>query len=850
MKILAVDGNSLVNRAFYGVKPLTTRDGKNTNAVYGFINMLNKELSELKPDYAVMAFDMKSPTFRHKKHDYYKANRTGMPPELAEQFGDAKDAAAFMGFHVITCEGYEADDILGTVSAMATESIQVYVMTGDRDSYQLINDNVFVRYVSTKETVFTDKAAIFEKYGVTPLDLIQVKALMGDTSDNIPGVKGIGEKTALDIVKKFGSVQNLYSQLQSTDLLTASVKAKLEADKDKAFESLFLAEICKTAPIGITVDDIKYTGIQKGELCELCERLELNSIIDRLHLRDGEENQEAQSEFKYECTQVKTFSELGLKDVSAAFDEEYIYILDSLFDLQKTPEIFKLKKSKTSLAELFKSGICVTLHDLKSKLLMLYGYGIMSAEAEIFDVLLASYVIDPANTITDERLPLVYGSMGANTKDSEQNAVLTLLAMTKLKAELSQKVKADGMEDLLYNIEIPLSYILAEMEHTGFLVDKQALIAYGELLQKSEEQRRANIYTLAGEEFNINSPKQLSHILFEQMGLPTGKKNKNGYSTDADTLEKLREYSPIIDEILEYRTVAKLKSTYAEGLLKAIAADGRLHTNFKQALTLTGRLSSADPNLQNIPIRTPEGREFRKVFIPPKGKVLVDADYSQIELRLMAAMSGDENMINAFKSGKDIHTTTASQVFGLPVDQVTPEMRKKAKAVNFGIIYGISDFSLAGDIKVTKKQAGEYIRKYFDTYPKIEEYLNSVKQKAYEDGYVSTLYGRRRYIPELQGKNYVQKMFGERVARNAPLQGTAADIIKIAMINVHKELKAKNLDAKLILQVHDELIIECAERDVMEVMVLLQEQMESAAALSVPLEVSVASGDSWENCHE
>ncbi len=883
MKILAIDGNSLVNRAFYGVKPLTTHDGRNTNAVFGLINMLNRELSEIKPDFAVAAFDMKSPTFRHKAFDYYKANRTGMPQELAEQFEAAKSATEFLGFHVVTCEGYEADDILGTVSSFANESIQVYIVTGDRDSYQLINENVYVRYVSTKETVMTTELVIEEKYGVKPRSLIQVKALMGDASDNIPGVKGIGEKTALDLIKKFGSVENLYNNFENTDLITKSVREKLSAGKQSAFDSLFLAEIKLDAPIDFTLEDIKFCGTDKKQLCRLCESLELNSIIQRLALRDGGDDENESNEeqsLDYEVLEVESFAYAGLNNVCVAFDfeEKKVFFcstesstgdkaetkkksknipdqLEMSFEEEKQSgtnpqKIYQIPLNESNLSQLFSYQNSIVLQDIKSAMLQLFEYGVNNIDADVFDVMLASYVVDPANVITQDRLALLYGAKGLDASQKQQKYVLELCSMCKLKNELNEKlVQMNGWE-LLQKVEIPLSFVLADMERVGFLVDKEALTEYGKTLEKRENQRAQKIYEYAGEHFNINSPKQLSHILFEKMQLPVkGKKNKNGYSTDAETLEKLREFSPIIDEIIDYRLVAKLKSTYADGLLKAVADDGRLHTNFKQALTLTGRLSSADPNLQNIPIRTPEGREFRKVFIPGEGKILVDADYSQIELRLMAAMSGDENMINAFASGEDIHSMTAASVFGVDNSLVTPDMRKKAKAVNFGIIYGISDFSLAGDIKVSKKEAAEYIARYFEKYPKIKAYLDNVKASAYEKGYVTTLYSRRRYIPELSSKIYMQRMFGERVAMNAPIQGTAADIIKIAMVNVYRELKKSNLDARLILQVHDELIIECAKSDEQAVKALLKSQMENAASLAVALEVSVESGNNWEDCH-
>lgn len=848
-KVLAVDGNSLVNRAFYGVKPLTTRDGRNTNAVYGFINMLNREISEVKPDYAAIAFDLKSPTFRHKACSYYKANRTGMPPELAEQFEDAKKAAAFLGLHTITCEGFEADDILGTLSSFADDGTQVYIVTGDRDSYQLINQNVFVRYVSTKETILTDTALIEQKYGLLPKQLIQVKALMGDTSDNIPGVRGIGEKTAVDLVKKFGTLENLYENLESSDLITKAVKAKLADGRDSAFESRFLAEIKLDAPIGVSLPELEYHGIQKKELLALCEDLELNSVIDRLSLRESGSAEKTETLPLFpEITDVSDFSEIGETVFSFAYDET-----DSLIYIKTDGgKIFDLPLTKDNLKKIFcGANNSIALHDLKSKLLYLDSNGISlgSVKAEIFDVMLASYVADPSGVITEERLCTVYGSAGADITDTRTRKTLEVTAILKLKEELSETIEKNGQHDLLYNIEFPLSFVLADMEKTGFLIDREKLSEYGSLLSDAQQKREKEIYEIAGTEFNINSPKQLSEVLFEKMLLPHGKKTKSGYSTDADTLEKLRPYSPIIDEITEYRLIAKLKSTYADGLLKAVSSDGRLHTNFKQALTLTGRLSSADPNLQNIPVRTKEGREFRKVFIPKEGHVLVDADYSQIELRIMAAISDDDNMCSAFESGADIHTSTASQVFGVPKDEVTPEMRKKAKAVNFGIIYGISDFSLAGDIKVTKKEAAQYIATYFEKYPGIKAYLDGEKQKAHADGFVTTLYGRRRYIPELKSKAFMQRMFGERVAMNAPIQGTAADIIKIAMINVYNRLKAEKLSSKLILQVHDELILECPENEAERAKIILKEEMENAAKLRVKLCADVKDGYNWDECH-
>ena len=843
-KLLAVDGNSLINRAFYGVKPLTTRDGRNTNAVFGFINMLKSQLDAHNPDYAVVAFDMKKPTFRHEKYDFYKATRKGMPEELAEQFDSAKQAAKYLGFHEITCEGFEADDILGTLSTLANEDIQVYILTGDRDSYQLVTKHVNVLYLSTKETLLIDEKAVMEKYGVEPEKLIEVKALMGDTSDNIPGVKGIGEKTAIGLVQKYGTVENLYEKLPDATDIAKGVYAKLEADKEMAFASRFLAEINKNAPINKNIDEFEYKGIDKSALCAFCEDLELNSIITRLGLRECDDNVSMFETVILDCKDIESAEEIEETNLSCLFDEEQIFVSDSRATVYRMPQ-----NSENMQKILCDDKKNIVVHDIKSIALKAYKYGIEEIKCSFYDVLLASYVADPSSVVTAENLATVYGSGGVNVDNKEQADILAVKNLSKLKEELDEKINAAGQRSLLYDIEFPLSLVLAEMEHIGFLINKEELKDYAVKLDYAIKARQETIFAIAGCEFNINSPKQLGEVLFEKMGLPAPKKTKSGYSTDAETLEKLRQYTPIVDEILEYRTVAKLKSTYADGLICAIGDDGRLHTNFKQALTLTGRLSSADPNLQNIPIRTAEGREIRKVFIPKEGCVLIDADYSQIELRVMAAMSGDENMISTYKKGEDIHTSTAAQVFGVAPDEVTGEMRKKAKAINFGIIYGISDFSLAGDMKVSRKEAGEYISRYFEKYPDVEAYLKKVKEKAYEDGYVSTLYNRRRYIPELKSRIYMQRMFGERVAMNAPIQGTAADIIKIAMIRVHKALKEEKLDAKLILQVHDELIIESSQKDENRAREILVREMENAASLSVPLEVDAQTGCTWEACH-
>ncbi len=842
-KLLCVDGNSLLNRAFYGVKPLTTRDGKNTNATFGFIKMLHNHLESVKPDYAAIAFDLKKPTFRHEKYDFYKATRKGMPAELAEQLDDAKNASQLLGFHMITAPGFEADDILGTLSQYGKYDIQVYILTGDRDSYQLVNENVTVLYLSTKETLEIDEKAVDEKYGVKPKSLIEVKALMGDTSDNIPGVKGIGEKTAIDLIKRFTSVENLYDILDTAEGISKGVLEKLKVDKEMAFASRFLAEIVKNVPLGVTLDELEYKGTNKAGLLSLCESLELESIIKSMNLRQAEMTV---------CTDNVCFSCTGIQNVWEVADNEFaLYITDdSIYVSLKDGKNYVLPCNEKNLADIFcDADKSITVHDIKSIMKMLRKAGIEGIDCKYYDVLLASYVADPSSVVNEDNLVSAYGTGGINLEDQVQKGLLCAVNIAKLKDELSEKIRNNGQEYLLYEVEFPLALILEDMENEGFLINKEALEKYGKELDERINARQKDIYELAGCEFNINSPKQLGEVLFEKMMLPPVKKTKSGYSTDAESLEKLRSVSPIIDEILEFRTVSKLKSTYADGLLKALGEDGRLHTNFKQAFTLTGRLSSAEPNLQNIPIRTAEGREIRKVFIPEDGKVLIDADYSQIELRVMAAISGDENMLSTYREGKDIHTMTASQVFGVSPEAVTGEMRKKAKAINFGIIYGISDFSLAGDMKVTKKEASEYINRYFEKYPAVKAYLEGVKAKAKEDGFVTTFFARRRYIPELSSRIFMQRAFGERVAMNAPIQGTAADIIKIAMVRVYKALKEQKLDAKLILQVHDELILECSEKDADKAKELLEKEMSRDTGLDVNFEVAAQTGKNWEQCH-
>ena len=812
-KLLVVDGNSILNRAFYGVRPLTTRDGRNTNAIFGFINMLYKQLTDSPPDYAAIAFDLKAPTFRHKACDYYKATRKGMPEELAEQLEPAKNIARLMGFHELSLEGYEADDILGTLSMLSDKNTHAYLMTGDRDSYQLITDTTSVLYVSTKETVIYGKEKVAELYGgLAPHDLIDVKALMGDTSDNIPGVPGIGEK---------------------------------------------MAEICKTVPLDLTLSDLVYKGMDAAGLLPVCRDLELNSIINRLKLEElsGKAQKTADNLSLFD-TPVESLAATAAEALPESDQPLFVYwdkdAQKLFFGTAASDEVFVLRGTpdKAVLAELLENpSRRVVLHNLKEWCLAASAWDVEIKNC-VFDVLLASYVADPSSVIGADTLAAYAGVLGVDPNDREQKAVLSVMGLRKAYADLLPVIERNGQTALLYDIEMPLSHVLAQMEQVGFKLDREGLAAFSASLDARLDARKESIYSYAGGEFNINSTKQLAVVLFETLGLPAGRKTKSGYSTDAETLEHLRPYHPIIDEILEYRQVAKLKSTYTDALLDVADENGRIHTNFKQAFTLTGRLSSAEPNLQNIPIRTEEGRELRRFFVPQNDEyVLIDADYSQIELRLMAAMSGDENMIETYREGKDIHTSTASQVFGVPEDEVTSDLRKKAKAVNFGIIYGISDFSLAGDIHVSRKEAGDYIRSYFARYPKIKEYLDNAVASAREKGYSETLYARRRYIPELTAKNKNMQNFGERVAMNAPIQGTAADIIKIAMIHVAKRLQEESPAARLVLQVHDELIVEAPKTEREKVERLLVEEMEHAASLAVPLEVSAGFGSTWYDAH-
>ncbi len=833
-KMLIIDGNSILNRAYYGIRPLTNKNGLYTHAVYGMVNIISRHIDTLKPDFCAVAFDLKAPTFRHKMYDGYKANRKGMPDELAVQLPYAKKCMEYMGFKVIAKEGYEADDILGTLARKASEQgVHAYVLTGDRDSLQLIGGNTSVLLVKTKETLEYTRELFFEAYGIYPEAFVDVKALMGDSSDNIPGVAGIGEKTALKLIADFGSLDKLYEGYEGARL-SDSVKQKLSAGKSMAELSRTLATIDTHAPIDESVSDCAYEGIKKQELYELFAELEFSALIKKFALEGITPREEIKNESSVKAD-IRTI-DVGrageyFKDKTAALfaDADTLFLFDG--------EVLCVLPWDSDIS--FLSNVRIVCHDFKQLYKRLSERGISSLDCA-FDTMLAAYVLNSGRSkyLLEDLLVAYLG--GAGEKEP------ACVSVYRLYEVLSKEIEKENCASLLYDMEIPLSRVLADMERVGFKIDSEGIKEYGEELSAIAQALTERIYSMAGEEFNINSPKQLGELLFEKMGLPKSRKTKTGYSTDAETLQKLAPRHEIIGDILEYRQVTKLKSTYADGLFASADADGRIHTVFNQTGTATGRLSSAEPNLQNIPVKTQMGRRFRKYFVPKNDDyVLIDADYSQIELRLLAHISNDGNMRNAFLSGEDIHTMTACRVFGVSPEAVSTELRKKAKAVNFGIVYGIGEHSLSEDLHISRAEAKQYIDSYLSEFPRVRDYLEGIKQRARADGYVVTEFGRKRYIPELSASNKNVQHFGERVAMNSPIQGTAADIIKLAMIKVARTLSERGLDASLVLQVHDELLIEshrdCAE----EAKRILTECMERAADFSVPLEVEVNIGDTW-----
>ena len=865
MKLLVIDGNSILNRAFYGVRLLTTKDGKFTNGIFGFMNILIGMLDEYKPDSVAVAFDVKHPTFRHEMYDAYKGTRKPAPTELIEQFPTLKELLGYLGFTVVEKPGYEADDILGTLSAACGEDDFCYIATGDRDSLQLVRENVNVLLATTRmgksETVKYDIAKINEVYGVTPQQLVDIKAIQGDTSDNIPGVAGIGEKGAADLIQKFGSIEYIYDNLADLDI-KAGMKVKLETSKDNAFLSKKLGTICLEAPINTDLNSYLIKEPDSEKAANLLASLEMFKILNRLNLESVKvaENADTKTIKLYEAedydalyNQLKTNGKAYFTVKYNDFGIEYM--------LFKTADGVALVSNNDFMFISFVSNLfsdnSIEKYTDDSK--RLFGFcdesGIELVNIAL-DTSLAAYLLNPNSS--DYSVKALAGAYSLNNikidagdlaefYSTEEDYVNACAVIESLSVKLSAAVSENNQTALLNDIELPLARVLASMEREGFSVDKEGLEAYGDKIGASLETSLRAVYDMAGCEFNLNSPKQLSDVLFseDKLNLPHGKKTKSGYSTNADVLESLRDKHPIINEILKYRALQKLKSTYCEGLLKVIDNDGRIHSTLNQTETRTGRISSAEPNLQNIPVRTELGRELRRFFNAKEGCVLVDADYSQIELRVLAALAKDENMINAFISGADIHSITASQVLGVPLDEVTPNDRRKAKAVNFGIVYGIGAFSLSQDIGTSVVEADRYIKGYLANYSGVAAFMEHSKQNAKEKGYAETYFGRRRYLPELQESNAIRRGFGERVAMNMPIQGTAADIIKIAMIRVYERLKSEFPKAKLIMQVHDELIIEAPENDAGKVAELLKDTMENACDLSVPLTVEVACGKTW-----
>ena len=823
MKLVILDGNSIVNRAFYGIRQLSAPDGTPTNGVYGFLAILRKLIDAEKPDSLCVAFDLKAPTFRHKRYDGYKAQRKGMPEELAVQIPILKEVLDEMGILRLELEGYEADDLLGTVGKRCEASgWDCRIVTGDKDSFQLISETTHVCHVKSRmgqtETKEYTPELFREEYGFEPVRIIDLKALMGDSSDNIPGVPGVGEKTAMDLVQRYGTLQHIYDKLDELDT-KEGVRKKLREGRESAELSYELATICTAVPIKFEPADALWHDNYKRGLYGLFKKLGFNKFIEKWGIEASQDTSGAAEISHMHRSDAPTYDELckavktaELIAVTAGENLDSLEICDG--KTVYTAHWSALGDDYDKLLRLvFSDGVKKVSHNVKELMSRLLAEG-LPLDGFVYDTALAAYLLDATESDYDlHRVSMRY--CGAELSGAE--------AIYRLKPVTEEKLKELQMDKLYYEIELPLCRVLAEMQDTGFMVDRMALSAFGDSLTGSIDALRNEIYKQAGGEFNINSPKQLGEVLFERLVLPAGKKTKTGWSTNADVLEKLRGKHPIIAMILDYRMLTKLKSTYADGLLKLIDPDGRIRTNFQMTVTATGRLSSTEPNLQNIPVRKELGAQIRKMFIASEGKVLVDADYSQIELRLLAHISGDEHMQAAFMSGEDIHRVTASQVFNTPLSEVTSLQRSRAKAVNFGIVYGISSWSLAQDIGVFPNEAKAYMDAYLEKYSGVREYMKNIVEKAKAEGYVKTLYNRRRALPELKSSNFNTRSFGERVALNMPIQGTAADIIKLAMVNVYNRLKAEGLESKLILQVHDELICECPEHEAQRVAELLSE---------------------------
>ena len=903
-RLLIIDGNSIMNRAFYGImssKSLMSADGTYTNAIYGFLSILFKELEDLKPDYIAVAFDLKAPTHRHKMYAEYKGTRHAMPDELAQQMPIIKEILKCMNITIIEKEGYEADDVLGTISKEAEKGGHlVTILSGDRDTFQLASDKVTIRIPRTKmgktETEDYDEAKIEEEYGVKPAQMIQVKGLMGDASDNIPGVPGVGEKTALKLIKEYKNIDNLYEQLESgkTENIKGALKDKLEKNKDLAIMSRTLGTILRDAPLGVEIEDLKIKEWDKEAVTNKFKELQFNRFIERFNLNGlGTHQAEKKIEDLFALEELDSLKlKTELEKIKS--NKKFIYYIEKEKAENQTTILKEKIKSLSFYNEnkvLYIKNIVLTpelAQIFQSEEIEKVGYKVKAdyiilKENEIeyknikYDAEIAGYNLNPTDKNTLEEMAKKYLDIdideymstefnNQNEKSSNQinlfddiekenddtekrakyHDALVCYCIAKLEEKTTKKLEEVGGLSLFNNIEMPLVPVLAEMQYNGMLVDEQELKDFGNTLKKQLDVLTKNIYELCGEEFNINSHQQLGKILFEKLKLPVYKKTKNGYTTDVDVLEKLKGQHPVIEKILEYRTLTKLNSTYVEGLIPYINPETKkIHSSFHQTITATGRISSTDPNLQNIPTRAELGKQIRKAFKPAEGNVYIDADYSQIELRVLAHISQDENMIYAFKHGEDIHKQAASKVFGVPIEEVTKEQRSSAKAVNFGIVYGISDFGLANQIGVSNKEAKEYINQYLEKYSGIKHFMDDIVESAKAKGYVETLFGRRRYIPEIKSNNYMVRQFGNRVAMNTPIQGTAADIMKIAMINVNKALKEQKINGKIVLQIHDELLLEVSKEQKEQAKQILKECMENAMKLSVPLEVELSEGTSW-----
>ncbi len=886
MKLMVIDGNSIVNRAFYGVaQTLTTREGQPTGAILGFLNILNKLLDENQPDGLCITFDRRAPTFRHLAYEGYKAQRKGMPDELASQMPLLKSVLSAMNIPQYEMDGWEADDLMGTIARIDEErGWETIVVTGDKDSLQLVTDKTTVHLVSSRMGRTTTKqmtpAAFQEEYGFPPRSIVDLKAIMGDASDNIPGVKGVGEKTAMSLVQQCNTLDAIYENLEGWGLKPGMLK-KMAEGREGALMSYDLATIRRDAPLDFSPQDSIRAAVDNDALYQLFLDLEFSKLITKYNLTapHGEGSQETETSFSTTCTSEVVETGERMESLLALFETLPHVSMIALPNLDGVAVCWKEGESRCAalffsdklgeyplfLQKFFGNTIKKIAHSTKELCRQLLSEG-LPAEAFLFDTEVAAYLLAPTDGSYDlPKLGMAYlshsfppasdytdeGAFGALADPALP--IATLLShcalIHSLYEMLSQKMELAGLSPLYFEVELPLCLVLAEMELAGISVDRGALNAMGDTLAERISALQSEIYALAGEEFNVNSPKQLGVILFEKLGLTATKKTKTGYSTNAEVLEKLRSAHPIVPLLLEYRQLSKLKSTYTDGLAKVIAADGRIHSCFQNTVTATGRLSSTEPNLQNIPIRTELGAKLRYMFVAEGENLLVDADYSQIELRLLAHMAEDEAMIGAFQSGEDIHTATAAQVFGVPADQVTPHMRRSAKAVNFGIVYGISPFSLSQDIGVTVAEAKLYMEKYFETYSGVRRYMDAVVVEAKERGYVQTLMGRRRWVPELSSSNFNTRSFGERIALNMPIQGTAADVMKLAMVRVRNRLRAENLQSRMILQVHDEIIVEAPPAEGELVKKLVKEEMEGVASYAVPLLVEAASGKNWGEAH-